>query len=252
MRNLVLCLLTAMLIVAISVTGEAIRDDALVLYCSFSEGAGDKVNDESGNELQGEIKGGAKWAKAGKVGGAIAFSAAAQSVEFPVEEILNITKGVTMEGWINPDSVQGDSDLWGRRTSANQGGYCMQWTNGMIETWIHKGGWQGTRDKQTVKPKPGEWHHVAGVYDGKKVRQYVDGELDIEFDLSGDMDSVEEVFRIGQAQTGLETMMGVIDEVAVYSRALAEDEIKEDMEKGILAAVNSTGKLATTWASIKW
>ena len=250
MKNIVLTVLMVSMMIFPSI-GKAIRDDALVLYCSFSEGAGDKVNDESGNNLQGEIKGGAKWAKAGKVGSAIAFSAAAQSVEFPAEKILNITKGITMEGWINPDAVQGDSDLWGRRTSANQGGYCMQWTNGMIETWIHKGGWQGTRDKQTIKPEPGDWHHVAGVYDGKNVRQYVNGELDIEFGLSGDMDSVEEVFRIGQAQTSLTAMIGTIDEVAVYSRALTEDEIQEDMEKGILATVNSTGKLAATWASIK-
>jgi len=250
MKNIILTILMVSMIIFPSI-GKAIRDDALVLYCSFSEGAGDKVNDESGNGLQGEIKGGAKWAKAGKVGSAIAFSAAAQSVEFPAEEILNITKEITMEGWINPDAVQGDSDLWGRRTSGNQGGYCMQWTNGMIETWIHKGGWQGTRGKQTIKPEPGEWHHVAGVYDGKNVRQYVDGELDIEFGLSGDMDSVEIVFRIGQAQTSLTAMIGTIDEVAVYSRALTENEIKEDMEKGILAAVDSTGKLATTWAGIK-
>ncbi len=83
------------------------------------------------------------------------------------------------------------------------------------------------------------------------MRQYVNGKLDIEFDLSGDMDSVDEVFRIGQAQTSLTAMLGVIDEVAVYSRALTEEEVKLDMEKGIFAAVSSAGKLATTWASIK-
>ena len=156
MRNLLFCLLIAVLIVAFSATGEAIKDDALVLYCPFSKDTGDEVTEESGNGLKGALKDGPEWTKDGRVEGGMAFSAASQSVEFPAEDILNITKEVTMEGWIKPDAVQGDSDLWGRRTSANQGGYCMQWTNGMIETWIHIGGWQGTRDKQTIKPKTGE------------------------------------------------------------------------------------------------
>lgn len=250
MRNLVVALAIAILTIAFTSTSEAIEDPDLVLYCPFSADAGDVI-DESGNALKGIVEG-AEWTQDGKVGGGMAFTASGNYVEFPAEEILNITTEITMEAWAMPDAVQGDSGLLGRRTSANAGGYCMQWTNGMFETWIGKGGWQGTRDKQTIVPDPGEWYHVAAVYDGSKVSQYVDGELDVEFDLSGDIDSVDAVFRIGQAQTGLESIIGLVDEVAVYSRALTQDEIKLDMEVGVIpAAVSSADKLATIWANIK-
>ena len=47
------------------------------------------------------------------------------------------------------------------------------------------------------------------------------------------------------------TFDGIIDEVAIYNRVLTEEEIKQDMNKGILYAVSPAGRLATTWARIK-
>jgi len=45
---------------------------------------------------------------------------------------------------------------------------------------------------------------------------------------------------------------GIIDDVAIYNRALTEKEIRTDMGGGVLPlAVQSTEKLATTWGSIK-
>jgi len=205
-----------LLTIVFSTPLRAINDESLVLYLPFEEGNGDTTFDQSPSSLEGTLNQ-VNWIEEGKIGKALEF-AGSSYVEIPASEILDIVNEVTMEAWILPEASQADSGLFGRRTSANVGGYCMQWTNGMIEIWIHIGGWQGTRDKQTINPEPGEWHHVAGIYDGSSVRQYVDGELDVEFDLSGEMGSVAgEVFRIGQAQTGLESMIGIIDEVAVYN-----------------------------------
>ena len=45
---------------------------------------------------------------------------------------------------------------------------------------------------------------------------------------------------------------GIIDDVAIYNRALTEKEIRTDMEEGVLPlAVHPTEKLATTWGRIK-
>ena len=43
---------------------------------------------------------------------------------------------------------------------------------------------------------------------------------------------------------------GAIDEVAVWNRALTEDEIEQSMGD-LAAAVDPSGKLATTWARVK-
>ena len=48
------------------------------------------------------------------------------------------------------------------------------------------------------------------------------------------------------------TYTGMIDEVAIYSRALSEEEILRVMEEGHMAlAVHPSGKLADCWARVK-
>jgi len=228
----------------------AVDDASLILYCPFNEGNGDTAKDVKSG-LEGKFNGTTKWTDKGKVGNGVEFKAAADYVEFPADKLLDITDQITMEAWILPNEVQADSGLMGRRDSANVGGYCMQWTNGMVEMWIYIGGWQGTRGKQTIQPKTGEWHHVACVYDGKQEIQYVDGKVDIQFDQSGKIGSIDQPFRVGQAQTSLTSMFGIIDEVAVYKRALTEAEIKQDMTKGVIAPVSPAGKLASLWGYVK-
>lgn len=227
----------------------AINDASLILYCPFDEGSGDTVKDTKSG-LVGKING-PKWTAKGKFGGALEFTKNADNVEFPADNLLDITDAITMEAWVLPNEVQADSGIMGRRSAPNVGGYCMQWTAGMFEMWLNIGGWQGTRGKQTAKPKTGEWHHIACVFDGTNEFQYVDGELDIKFSIPGKFASIAEVFRVGQAQTSLSSMFGIIDEVAIYKRALTADEVKQDMSKGIIAPVSPAGRLVATWGIIK-
>jgi len=229
----------------------ALDTDDLVLYAPMDEGAGDTVADLSPTGDTGDMLGAAAWTPDGKVGGAIEFSGDAR-VEFAENPALNITDELTMVGWIMPTEAPADTNLFGRRNAANQGGYTMQWTANKVEVWVHFGGWTGTRGQQALVPDVGEWHFVAAGYDGSDVFQYVDGQLDAEVGAGGPVDEVAEVFRIGQAQTGLSAMPGIIDEVAVYSRALTPAELEEIHADGVLPlAVRARGKAATQWASLK-
>lgn len=66
------------------------------------------------------------------------------------------------------------------------------------------------------------------------------------------VDPIQTTIQVGARDPGIENFKGVIDEVALYNRALTEKELKLDMEKGILsAAVEPRRKLAITWAEIK-
>ena len=242
---------------SISVNAFAINgDEALMMYLPFDEGNGDKAMDASGNNIEAILHG-ATWSKDGKVGSCVYLADDDKYVEVDAVPELDITDELTIQAWFLPEESQGDSNLMGRRTSNNVGGYCLQWSAQFtgapqIETWINIGGWQGSRDKQTIKPELEKWHHVASTYDGGMIRQYIDGKLDIEFKPPvGKINSVDVVFRIGKGQTGLIGMVGYVDEVAIYNRALSEDEINQDMEKGIFYAVSPGSKLATTWANLK-
>ena len=241
----------------LTVNAWALNDDkALMLYFTFDEDNGGKVKDVSGNNIEGTLEG-AVWSKDGKIGGAVHLEGIDKFVEVDAVPELDINDELTIQGWFFPEESQGDSNLMGRRSSANVGGYCLQWSAQFtgapqIETWINIGGWQGSRNKQTIKPALEEWHHVASTYDGDKIRQYIDGKLDIEFEPpDGKINSIEVVFRIGKAQTGLDGMIGLVDEVAIYNRALTVDEINQDMENGVFFAVSPGGKLAITWGQLK-
>ncbi len=240
-----------------SANAWALKDDkALVLYLPFDEGSGDMAMDASESNLEATLNG-ATWSTDGKIGSCIHLESAEHYVEIEDVDELDITGEITIQTWFFPKESQNDSNLMGRRTSGNKGGYVLQWSSEFtgspqIETWIDIAGYKGTRDKQTIKPELEEWHHVASTYDGEKVRQYIDGELDVEIDApAGNITSVDAVFRIGKSQTSLGGAIGYVDEVAIYNRALSADEIKQDMDEGVLFDVTPNGKLATTWANLK-
>ena len=247
----------SLIALSLSVNTWAINDDkALMLYFTFDEDNGGKVKDVSGNNIEGTLEG-AVWSKDGKIGGAVHLEDSSKFVEVDAVPELDIIDELTIQGWFFPEESQGDSNLMGRRSSANVGGYCLQWSAQFtgapqIETWINIGGWQGSRNKQTIKPDLEKWHHVSSTFDGDMIRQYIDGKLDIEFGPpKGKINSIEVVFRIGKAQTGLPGMIGLVDEVAIYNRALSVDEINQDMENGVFFAVSPGDKLATTWGKLK-
>lgn len=251
-------IITVFCVIALSFSASvwAINDDdALMLYFTFDKDDGGKVLDVSGNNLEGRLEG-AVWSKDGKFGGAVHLEDSEKFVEVDAVPELDITDELTIQAWFFPEESQGDSNLMGRRSPGNVGGYCLQWSaqftgSPQIETWINIGGWQGSRNKQTIKPDLEKWHHVSSTYDGDMIRQYIDGELDVEFGPAGKINSIEVVFRIGKAQTGLPGMVGLVDEVAIYNRALTVEEINQDMENGVFFAVSPGDKLATTWGKLK-
>ena len=245
-----------LIVLSISVSAWAINDDKdLMLYLPFDKDNGDKVMDASENNLEATLHG-ATWSKDGKIGGCIHLADTEKYLEIDSVPQLDITDELTIQTWFYPEQDQGDSNLMGRRTSDNKGRYVLQWSSQhigapQIETWIDIGGFKGTRNSQTIKPDLNTWHHVASTFDGGMVRQYINGELDVAFDLAGEINSVDVVFRIGRSQTPLAGSVGFVDEVAIYSRALTQDEIKLDMNNGVFFAVSPGGKIATTWGNLK-
>jgi hypothetical protein len=106
-----------------------------------------------------------------------------------------------------------------------------------------------------------EWQHICMVFDGNDgVTAYVNGEVIQE--EGGHTGAVgfngTPLFIIGErsAHAPGEPFGGLIDEVAIYHAALSQDEIKDVMSNGadlsgVGTAVESVGKLTTTWGSIK-
>lgn len=252
MRNLALHILS--LLMVFCAISFAIGDDSLVLYCPFEEGTGGETEDISGNENTGTLVGEAKWTKDGKYGNAIEFNGGDAYVDLGNGDSLNIIGDqITLEAWIKADTEFSDYEVI---VSKYGGGETYAY-----QMWIatHKGKaatlsvWPSiptTHVFGTNDIVDDEWHHVCGTYDGSKARIFVDGVLDNEIDAQGNIMLCPDNAMIGRAARWNDRhFKGIIDEVAIYNRALTGAEIKRDM--GRVAAVDKSGKLVTTWARLK-
>ena len=104
----------------------------------------------------------------------------------------------------------------------------------------------------TKTVETGEWWHIVGVKDSAKLTLYVNGEeWGIDDAPAGSTDN-DVPLQIGRESNDNWYFQGIIDEVFIFNVALPLDDIKNIM-KGFqsILAVSSSGKLATTWASIK-
>ncbi|MFO1497022.1 MAG: LamG-like jellyroll fold domain-containing protein [Verrucomicrobiota bacterium] len=87
-----------------------------------------------------------------------------------------------------------------------------------------------------------EWHHIAWTYDNGPARLYIDGNLDYtnNFVLGAtpfDTTSIGAVVRLSSGTPIQYFFTGLIDEVAVWERALSPAEIQDVMNNGIQTPV---------------
>ena len=76
----------------------------------------------------------------------------------------------------------------------------------------------------------GDWHHVAGTYDGSDFKLYLNGTVDAEVSPATKPDNHDNFLFIGGCDIGNYWMTGTIDEVVLYDRALSEKELNELIE----------------------
>ena len=71
----------------------------------FEETSGTTVADSSGTGNNGTIGGAAARTAAGKIGRAIDFDGVNDLVSVPDANSLDLTTGMTLEAWVQPDTV---------------------------------------------------------------------------------------------------------------------------------------------------
>jgi outer membrane protein assembly factor BamB len=125
---------------------------------------------------------------------------------------------------------------WGGIVGALQdnGNYEKGWLLGYCHSQFSfavasKGAGKLTYLKARTVFAPGCWYHVAGTYDGREMRLYVDGRLEsVSREQSSDIDYPPRgVYTIGayRDENELHSMAGRIARVAVFDRALSAAEV---------------------------
>ncbi len=271
MRRVFLQLLLFVLILITARYTTADLTEGLVVYFTFDNVNGKQILDESGNGLDAEVIENTQFVE-GKYGKAIRITRETEDcVNIPNSHKLEIDDEITMMAWVYHENWKGQSSQWfdkGIRTKDLHSAYGMAVYD---EKDIGGAGWfedgsgigmvLGTGEPKhqqlilvnnTMEDR--KWHHIVGTVGDRGVKIYLDGESIVQIvnenvKFKG---TNKEDLRIGCVKNKPQFAFegGAIDEVAIWSRVLSEDEVRTAMQ-GPLLSVSPKGKLATTWGNIK-
>ena len=185
-------------VILVATASEAkINTDSMVAAWFFDEGKGKDVEDSSAHSNHGKIKGNPKWV-AGKFGRALELDGGTY-VEVADNSSLDIV-----------DYYSGDGNYF---LSTDCGGGSAQAKFGITSTNGH------TCGPASPVLKKDTWYHVAGVFDGKKLSVFIDGELETVQNQGGNITTSDWPIIIGSyAGLGYKSN-AIIDELAVFNVA---------------------------------
>jgi hypothetical protein len=236
----------------------AIDVDALAGLWLFDEGSGEVAGDSSGNGHDGTIIGDPNWVK-GKFGEALEFDGVDDLVD-TLYTADDQNEAYTVMCWVK---LSGKSPHTSHRLLAGR-------SNGTPQLWVANTGralaqhktssdFQGAEGTTDIPEE--EWVHLAGTFDGTTVSVYVNGEEQNRFKPTAP--PIENIYTVqmggfddilhGGSWSGCWTN-AAIDEVALFSVLLTENEVKSIMQNGLevtVLAVFPADKLADTWGRIK-
>ncbi len=89
------------------------------------------------------------------------------------------------------------------------------------------------KDRSVTSSQPletGKWTHVAGVYDGQKLKLYIDGQLSKQEPLTGNV-NLTLPFYISRSYDNNRGWNGKIDEIKIWKTAKTQLQIQEGMSK---------------------
>ena len=257
-------LLVVLMFVSVGYATADLADD-LVVYFTFDNVRGKRILDESGNDLDAEVIENTKFVK-GKYGKAIRITNETEDcVNIPSTDALEISGEITMMAWVYQDDWTESTSQWLDKGSYSKAFHSVYGMAVFTKEDAHSSGigviLGGDLHRRFIvrnNIRNKTWHHIAATCNDTSVKIYLNGEIlnppgrlppELKLNFRGIND---EDLRIGCAKgkPGYAFEDGLIDEVAIWSRALSEDEIGSAMRARWLA-VSPKDKVATTWGNIK-
>jgi beta-galactosidase len=168
---------------------------------------------------------------------------------------LDITDSqLTIEAWIMPFSgISGDGPIVAKGDQQ----FALKTTdnNKVLEFFIYDNTWITL---QTNAPDDwfGQWHHVAGTYDGSKLKLYLDGKPIAEKLHSGTIDHCDFPVGVGiNPQKNDRRFNGLISKVRIYKAALSAKALNRaiaDPHQNAVLWLDVTDKTTTQQDSSGW
>ncbi len=215
---------------------------ALTLYYSFDKDESDFVADLSGKGNNGKLHG-TEWMPMGKVGGARTFNGTCDYISVEYEDthktgLFPTQAPLSIAAWFktSAEAPKHQPVLSTHYNGAGRDGYHLRVDSrdyGGKVYWVAsvEGGTCAVSQRAV---NDGQWHHAAGVWDGKQNTLYLDGILQAAVPAAGSLVYQHRApFQIGHASNNNAAhardefyyFKGILDEVMVFDRALSAEEV---------------------------
>ena len=215
-----------LLVMALALGGNAygfdpLGDPALMAWWSFDEGTGTIVADRSPNGYDGTFEGGVSWAP-GRFGNAIELDGSSGYISVP--DFVLTTDTITFVAWVNGSKAAN----WAAVLTAHPARLEMcfgdndtlhyAWNDDSSTTWSWTGGPSIPEDT---------WAMLALTIDSSEAVAYVYTDAGGLAQGTNAIAHIEQTLGALQIGWSFDTryVQGLIDEAAVYSRALTADEM---------------------------
>lgn len=239
------------------------QQEGAILYFPLDAGSGEVAKDHTGNGNDGALFGSPKWMN-GKYGSGLYLDGKDDYIE--INNIL--TESGTVEFWFKPDWGGDDKEDF-RLFDASTGAIyfflakgsahdcCAPDKFGFYFEDASDADWQNITFDAEGNLNASEWFHIAATWEfgGGFAFLYLNGEeIATSPVVLGGFPPLNALPRFGLeplvyvASTNGAT--GIMDEIAIYDRALAPDEIAQDMDE-LQLPVEALDKAASTWGEIK-
>jgi hypothetical protein len=203
-----------------------------VAWWKLDEASGATAVSAAGTNLTGTIHGQPRWAPdQGRLQGALEFDGAGNWIECADSRDVNPGERLSVAVWFKVRAEGKGGDTLVAKGSAWQ---LLHRTGGKPEVEFAFVGPQPSGKSKgppprTACPAPtdGQWHHLAGVYDGTKAVLYLDGVEKASAPVSGPVAwNNLPVTLAGNAAHRGELWSGWLDDARLYARALSAEEVK--------------------------
>jgi YD repeat-containing protein len=225
----------------------AVLGDGPEAYWKLDEASGTTANDATGHGHTGTIAGGVTLGAPGALVGdpdtAMHFDGSTGKIT--VANLTGLPSGAspyTIEAWVN-FTGSGNQGMagWGNYGTALQMNVLRTESNyGIRNYWGNNDLWVAT----PINPWSGAWHYVVASYDGTTRRIYYDG-MWINQDTPAAPNVQLTNFTLGVSNS-TEWLAGTLDDVAIYTRALSQDQIWTHYQAGTGASPTGTPNLTVS------
>jgi len=207
----------------------------LLAHWTFDEQSGAIAHDDSGNARDGQVTGGT-WLSDGQFGGALRLGSG-ELVSVP--RFPDVAASFTVSAWVRLASYtqasSGDDQYTTVISTENSGGWEVNIDKIDPSPKLHFGFWKGPNTGDYVGQScPGlvleRWTQVVGIVDTSSATAsifsiYLDGQLAFTTTTPHKIQPGSPTLTIGAWPNGGRFLVGDVDEIAIWARALVPAEV---------------------------